>query len=269
MLCELCKKPVVEFEKESSEQSLWGFYPYKYSTYNDMKYALDEYIENMNQTIENTYNSDGYTYTQWYIYFLSKNKYQYKKWYKPTIWLFQILSVYPFFKDMIKKGTLDDHSQHTLLHFMKYLEKWAPLDLTMVNLLTTNGLSMEDENKDGESGNLYLSRLIMKPEDKKSADSYTSTYKTAEYKLFSELTECIRKCEKCNDPISKYEDMIIHSHKFIGNINLINSIIEARQACNDIYQLYSSNNNLHRHKYVVDMYLKLLDRLNEKCLEMK
>jgi len=287
----LCSSCEYKYNVPSSDTGdLWGFYPYSHLTYQSMKEALSEYISvhykhynnihTKNPSFYNTYNEDGYTYAQWYVYYLSKNLYKFRKLYRPTMWLFRILAEYPFFNALIRQGRRDDPVHTTLHHFMKYLEKYGGIQKEMVGLLQYHGLNMEDEDSEGFSGQSYLLHLEMSDEDQKEATLLTREYKKMEDNLFKSIASYLRTCHDCGEPIAKYEDL-----SYYFNVNKkdvkddillkIECILKKRQECNDIYRKYSNisdisdisdisniankeNHNIQRHQYVIDQYKKII-----------
>jgi hypothetical protein len=118
-----------------------------------------------NNSFYETYNEDGYTYSQWYVYFISKNYYRYKDLKKQTYWFFQIMAGYGFFKKMVRMGKRDDPLHTTLHHFLKYLDNFTWYTNKIIDLLHDNGLQLEDEDGEGISGNDYLAQHLLSPED--------------------------------------------------------------------------------------------------------
>jgi hypothetical protein len=293
----LCSSCEYKYNVPSSDTgNLWGFYPYSHVTYQSMKEALSEYISAhynynnipKNPSFYNTYNEDGYTYTQWYVYYLSKNVYKFRKLYRPTMWMFRILAEYPFFNALIRQGKRDDPSHTTLHHFMKYLEKYGGIQKEMVGLLQYHGLNMEDEDSEGFTGHSYLLHLEMSDEDQKEATLLTHEYKKMEDDLFKSITSYLRTCHDCGEPIAKYEDLSYYfnvNYKDVKNdiLSKIECILKKRQECNNIYRKYIENNenndnkennennennenknkdkenqNIQRHQYVIDQYKKII-----------
>jgi hypothetical protein len=234
-----------------------------------MKEALDEfmsahYLSSPSSKFFDTYNEDGYTYCQWQIYHLSRNCHKFKKLHRPTLWLFHILAEYPMFNKMIRQGRRDDPSHHTLLHFIKYLEKYGGLQKEMVGLLQYHGLSMNDEDSEGFSGNSYLLQKQMAEQDVIHANRLTHEYKRMEESLFESISSYTTKCRECQEPIAKYDDLAIHFEEiralptYSEIRDTMRNIIEKREECNHIYQRYGNNDNVQRHQYVVERYRAII-----------
>ena len=279
----LCSSCEYKYNVPSDTGNLWGFYPYSHLTYHSMKDALSEYISvhynihnihTKNPSFYNTYNEDGYTYTQWYIYYLSKNVHKFRKLYRPTMWLFRILSEYPFFNALIRQGRRDDPLHTTLHHFMRYIEKYGGIQKEMVGLLQYHGLSMDDEDSDGRTSCAYLLKREMSEDDQGYAILLTCEYKKMEDELFRSISSLIRKCDDCGEPIAKYEDLSNISNPNHDILAKIECILKKRQECNDIYRKYCNisnnisnindnkenkeNNSIQRHQYVIDQYKKII-----------
>jgi len=244
--------------------TLWHFNPYIHDTHASLKSALSYFINAspISPAFYNTYNEDGYTYAQWQIYYLARNVFKFRQHHRPTLWLFQILSRYPFFADMIRQGSRDDPAYHTLLHFSKYTEKVGHLQRHMIDLLVANGLSMDDEDAESISARLYLLQKQMHPDDIKRANQLTRAYKKMEDALFERIKDHLRLCDVCQEPVAKYEDLttVVHSQTVdISNTELA-QIMQYRDECNMIYRLYGDHHNasIQRHQYIVDIYQGLL-----------
>lgn len=278
----LCSSCEYKYNVPSETGNLWGFYPYCHLTYQSMKDALSEYISGhnihnnnnihtKNPSFYNTYNEDGYTYTQWYIYYLSKNVHKFRKLYRPTMWLFRILAEYPFFNALIRQGRMDDPLHTTLHHFMRYLDKYGGIQKEMVGLLQYHGLSMDDEDGDGRTSCAYLLKREMSVEDQGYATLLTCEYKKMEDELFRSISSSLRICVDCGEPIAKYEDLSNISNPNHDILTKIECILKKRQECNDLYRKYcniennnennnnnNENNSIQRHQYVIDQYKKII-----------
>ena len=265
-LCASCSTRLAfEAPPATDHISLWHFNPYIHETYASLKSALFCFINNsspVSPVFYNTYNEDGYTYAQWQIYYLARNVFKFRKHHRPTLWLFQILSHYSFFADMIRQGSRDDPTYHTLLHFSKYTEKVGHLQRHMIDLLVARGLGMDDEDAEGISSRLYLLQKQMHPDDMKRANQLTRAYKKMEDALFERIKGELRLCDQCQEPVAKYEDLtkVVQSQKIdISNTELA-QIMQYRDECNMIYRLYGDHHNasIQRHQYIVDIYQGLL-----------
>jgi hypothetical protein len=264
-LCASCSTRLAPDAPPAADHiTLWHFNPYIHDTYAGLKSALSEFINAspLSPAFYNTYNEDGYTYAQWQIYYLARNVFKFRQHHRPTLWLFQILSRYPFFHDMIRQGSRDDPTYHTLLHFSKYTEKVGHLQRHMIDLLVSNGLSMDDEDAEGISARLYLLQKQMHPDDIKRANQLTRAYKKMEDALFDRIKDHLRRCDVCQEPVAKYEDLttVVQSQTVeISNTELA-QIMQYRDECNMIYRLYGDHHNasIQRHQYIVDIYQGLL-----------
>ena len=261
--CSICKQ-YQNIITTPLSNSIWSFNPYIYSTFNQMKTAL----KTTNISDFYTYNNEGYTYTQWQIYYISKNTIKAKKLHKQTFWFFKILSEYTFFNDLIKMGSREDPLHHTLLHFIKYMEKYGLLQQKMIKLLEKFGLSLHDTDKDGYSGEYYLFNKIMDKNDIEYCNKLTHQYKKLEHEFYSkeDIQHYLQKCDQCNEPINKFNDLKNIPIDIIKvYIKKINEIVKRRTECNNIYKKYQCDL---RHQYVIDMYKILKDKLNLNILSI-
>lgn len=264
MLCATCKEKNIEKE-ENIKNSIWGFNPFKYDTIIDMKFGFSDFYKNTENKSDfyKIFNEEGYNYSQWYIYYLSRNLYRCKKLHKQIVWFFQVTSSYSFFRDFIKLGKRDDDKHTTLHHYLKYMNNMGRLQQLILDLLLKNGLSMKDEDRQGLNGYDYLNSKILENKDKKDAELLTRQYKELEKNLDQFISNFMRKCEICQDYIEKYQDIKEKKTMWLNvdNIEIIKNIIHLRQECNDIYRKYenpSCINSVERHQYVIDVYKEIL-----------
>lgn len=265
----LCRKCVYTIPNENVDKcTIWGFQPFIYSSYYEMKEGFTKFIEGKTVNdifMSNVYNEEGYTYPQWYIYYLCKNYHRYSNLKRPIKWLFSILAEYPSFSTLLKLGSKKDPYHHTLHHFTKYVERLTDHHNFIINILIYLGLSLSDEDGQGCTGYDYLSQKVLSKTDLEKSNIITREYKRDEKILFSMINESlhfIKKCEKCNDPISPYEDLSKYAEQYPHFIetykDLILSIILKRTECCDIYKAYQCKESCHRHLYIIDQYKRLI-----------
>ncbi len=235
--------------------TIWSFPFFKYPSQHEMAEEFKCFMSTTNPVNFTSYNDEGYTYPQWQIYYLSKNRHDYKSLHRSILHLFRVLSNYPFFKDMIRYGSKNDPLHHTLHHFTKYMDRVSYLQNEMMVILTENGLSMEDEDSDGMTPRDYLSNIRLHPEDLRRVNELTRLYKECERVLFE--TIAVRKCEMCNDAIAPYDDLSNISN--ISNNSQIQEIMKLREECADIYRAYDCS-SVARHQYIIDRYKNILKR---------
>jgi hypothetical protein len=183
MICGTCLQKLVESD---DNDSIWGFNPYVYQSFYSMRVNFHHFYNQKyekNNLFFKKYNEDGYTYAQWYIYILGSNQFKYKKLHLQTVWFFEILSTYPFFKEFIRLGSRDMPRYNTLHHYLKYLNNMGGLQKRILSLLLSNGLTLEDIDDEGMSGNDYLHQKTLSDEDKKVCSELTKKYKTLESQL--------------------------------------------------------------------------------------
>lgn len=259
-ICSICRQTkTIALTTPVDSNTIWGFNPYIYMSFNQMKNAFYFYLKNkdISRSFYTTHNEEGYTYTQWQIYYISKNTTKAKKLHKQTFWLFSVLSEYTFFTEMIRMGSAADPLHHTLLHFMKYMEKYGPLQQKMVSLLEMFGLCLTDIDTNGCSGEYYLLDKIMEKSDIDRCNQLTHEYKKIEDDLFNtpEILNYLQKCEECGEPVDKFVDLkkipteIMEKYSYF-----LQTSIKKRRECNEIYKSYiHTNSSIERHQYVIDM----------------
>ena len=178
---------------ESLTETIWAFPFFSYTSQQEMGEAFGSFVQPSNPSFYSTHNEEGYTFTQWQIYYLSKNRHDCKPLHRSVLHLFRVLSTYPFFRDMIRLGSVRDPAHHTLHHFTRYMDRVSYLQNEMVTLLKDNGLSLEDEDSEGMTPQDYLSNICLHPKDLRRANELTRLYKERERFLFE--TVCVRRCE--------------------------------------------------------------------------
>jgi hypothetical protein len=274
MFCESCKQKLIEID--ITKNSIWGFNPYSFNTYKSMKDNFRSFYNsiikgNDEEDFYRVYNNEGYTYSQWYIYIISKNCHKFKDLKKQTLWILQIMEGYDFFKKLISMGKIDDHLYTTLHHFLKYMDNMGIYQKNTLKLLLDNDLNLDDEDGDHISGNEYLVSKMLSEEDVNMSKELTKQYKSEEefvfaYDIFKD--KCFIRCDKCNNFINIYEDLKknnskIENFKFFNEIlSRIINIIKKRQECVNIYKKYEKlDNSTQRHIHIIDTY-KLIFKLN-------
>ena len=271
MYCSSCQQKLIELDE--TVDNIWGFNPYIFKTYICMKNGFRKYYKNIMNTFTldkedefySVYNEEGYTYTQWYVYIISKNNYKYRELKKQTLWLFQVLSGYDFFRKLVALGKNNDILYTTLHHFLKYLDNIGLYQNCILKILIESGLCLDKEDGEGNSGNDYLMKKMLSDEDLKITREITRQYKLEEEILYSHFIfkeESFIRCELCNKFVDIYKDIIENKSKissFKEIIDKLKSIINKRQECIDIYQKYENcNNSTDRHIYVVNVYKNII-----------
>jgi len=256
-------------EIDITTNNIWGFNPYYFNTYKLMKEEFRVFYnqiikENKEEEFYRVYNNEGYTYSQWYIYIISKNYYKFKDLKKQTLWLLQIMENYDFFKNLISMGKKDDNLYTTLHHFLKYLDNMGIYQKNTLKLLLNNNLNLEDEDGDNISSHEYLSSKLLTEEDINRTKELTKQYKSDEEFIFSYdifKDDCFIRCEECNNFINIYEDLMRNKLKIEGFncfnqiLSRIINIIKKRQDCVNIYKKYEKlDNSTQRHIHVIDLY---------------
>jgi hypothetical protein len=272
MFCQSCKEKFIEIDTKTN--NIWGFNPYYFNTYKLMKEGFRNFYNNVlkdnnEEEFYRVYNKDGYTYTQWYIYIISKNYYKFKDLKKQTLWLFQIMESYDFFKKIIYMGKKEDHHYTTLHHFLKYLDNMGIYQKNILKLLIDNDLNLDDEDGDNISGHEYLTSKMLTEEDINTTRKLTREYKSDEEFIFSYdifKDDCFIRCEQCNNFINIYEDLRkniskIESFNYFNEIlSRIINIIKKRKDCLDIYKKYEKlDNSTQRHSHIIEIYKSIFN----------
>lgn len=267
--CSTCELKCSDHNTQTED--IWGFNPYSSTTYNEMRENFSRFVEQTNFN-PFTFNEEGYTYTQWYIYYLAKNTYKSKKLYRATLWLFRVLSFYPFFSKLIRMGKRDDPLHNTLHHFFLYLDQFKTPQRTVVDLLLEYGLEMDSEDSEGRSGTSMFYTKNMSDEHTKRVNQLTRDYKLLERHLFSHplISSSIEKCEECSDEIDKYRDLtslfprLSLTKETETVIEMMKIILQKREECNAVYiSVFTDSNSIQRHQYIVDVYKNLLQTYKE------
>lgn len=268
-LCSACLVRLADHtednENEKLNDTLWGFNPYSYATYKDLRFALNEFIDhhflNNHPHFYNSLNDEGYTFTQWNIYYLSRNDTKSRRLHLQTMWLFYLLSEHSFFRDMIRHGKRDDPLHNTLHHFMSYLEKFGSTQKKIISLLLSHGLDMNDMDAQGKTPSSLLLEMEMDQQDVVRCNELTRAYKQLEKTCLSPLynDHLIRLCKECNEPVGLFEDISTHFDKIRYLSTEIQEMTRLREECNDIYKKYDSESpSVQRHQYVINLYKSLL-----------
>lgn len=266
-LCQTCEQKTTPCT--STNNNIWDFNPYLYPTFYEMTNGFRDFykkhnfkMNEENHSFYETYNENGYTYSQWYVYFISKNYYRYKDLKKQTYWFFQIMAGYGFFKKMVRLGKRDDPLHTTLHHFLKYLDNFTWYTNKIIDLLHDSGLQLEEEDGEGMSGNDYLAQHLLSPEDLEHSKKITGEYKRLEETFYKHpFFSDFKRCQRCNDFLDKYQEMIRNKETMKEMKPLIIDIIKKRQECINVYLKYPKcENSTRRHQYIVDLlYLAITD----------
>ena len=147
-ICKACSiRQTIPSVPESLTESIWAFPFFSYVTEKEMGDAFYRFVqENPYNSSYNSHNEEGYTFTQWQIYYLSKNRHDCKPLHRSVLHLFSVLSAYPFFRDMIRLGSVRDPVRRTyfshrpcwsttfIISIMFILFKWNNLTINITTL---------------------------------------------------------------------------------------------------------------------------------------
>lgn len=264
-ICNSCQQKT---NVDEIKNNIWDFNPYSYDSYYELKKSFKHLIVKNFTNLSNfykSYNEDGYTYSQWYVYVISKNSYKCRKLYKQTWWLLDVMSKFSFFKDLIKIGKKDDNKHNSLHHFLKYLDNYnnSFYQNKVIELFTKNGLDLNDEDSEGFSGYDYINEKMLSMEDLELTRNFTKIYKQSENILkeiiHKKLNHVLEKCEICGDAFNIYGDMLKYkdnlSDIYQNNKKLVENIIKYRRDCVTIYKKYPNmKSGTDRHDHIVNIY---------------
>lgn len=259
---------------DSGEKNLWNFPYLLYPDYNQMKQKLEEWYRDYNykSSFWNTYNEDGYTFSQWNIYYLSKKYHCYREIQHVIFTLFNVLSTFPFFNELLLMGTKEDSKHHTAHHYLYNMEfgingKQKKMFYQLKEWIGNFFFQRDDK---GYHVYDYYKKLRMPYDLQKECQRLTESYKKQETKLFSNLY-FLKKCTECGVYLQPYTDLIEYHSLFYDFLDkneewseCIEDFVTKREKCNDIYRNYlndtndtNDNDSIERHDYVIETYRKL------------
>lgn len=284
-LCPTCRLRA-ELETETQDvpgveytMTIWDFPFLKYHSFPAMKHALHLFrsqTHGSDQSFWFTHNPDGYTFTQWQIYYLSKKYFRYKSMRGPVFTLFNVLATFPVFTEMLLQGTRADPKHHTMHHYLMHMECGInTLQLKMFTYLEnwlhrhrrSDALHQEDAN--GCTVYDYYQKLFLPPEVTQQCRELTEAYKRVENQLFRQLP-FLSKCVKCATYLQPYHDLVkFHTHffDFLDQQpdwnDRLTEMLKQRELCNQIYtnstERELDKKCIKRHDYVMDVYRSLFD----------
>lgn len=277
-----CHTEALDDEKESG--TLWHFPYQQYADVNEMHAALEQHHQqwvsrhhvNGKDAYWNRHNTEGYTFTQWTIYYVSKKNHAYRR-IRPTIEiLFHALSRMPFFGRLLGLGRRDDRHHHTLHHFLFWMESGMTffqkrLYRDLVHWLNRHRLSyllfVSDQNN--RSVIDYFHQVQLPSHIFQECRSLTRAYKETERAWFAQL-DFLARCEECNDWVRPYEDLVEHTDDVNAWLDehpdwsdTLLEMIQKREKCNRMYlqagdpSRPTDEQSVQRHDYVLDVYRTL------------
>lgn len=283
-LCSTCMSriQVPTADSKSGTLTLWDFPFLQYRSFHEMKRNLSDYYTAYQQESADpslfwrTHNEDGYTYTQWQIYFLSKKYHRYRGMRCAVFTLFDVLATFPFFIDLILLGTRDDPAHHTLHHYLfhmecgiNYLQK--KMYTRLVRHLERKGRLDALETRDARNHSVtdYYQKLVLPTEVVKTCNSLTESYKKIENDLFSNL-EFLSRCRMCQTYLRPYQELV-EQHNYLFEFldkypewsDKIYNMLQERDQCNQLYYSYITTegdvDSVKRHDYVIGVYRTLFE----------
>lgn len=267
----------IDQDVNSSTITLWDFPFLQYRSFHSMRVALIEmYKTNPSAQFWSQYNQEGYTFTQWQIYFLSKKYYRYKSLRGPVFTLFNVLASMPFFIDLLLTGTRDDPCHHTIHHYLYHMECGINNLQTKMYDFLVKELSkhqkshfLYQKDKNGSSVVDYFQRLCLPTEVVEKCRNLTEAYKRTEQQLFGQL-QFLSKCKLCSSYLQPYDELIQHHQTLYDFLDtqpewsdkLLGMLVD-RDQCNRLYaemtQHEMDEKCIARHDYVLEVYRKLFD----------
>lgn len=272
---------------ESDEAgTLWTFpYP-QYPEFDAMLIALRQHYADFLQqhpqqhdAYWNRHNTDGYTFTQWTIYYVSKKTHSYRR-IRPIIEkLFQALSRMPFFGRLLALGRADDRHHHTLHHYLFWMESGMTffqkrLYRHLVHWLNRHRMSylMFVCDQHGRNVNDYFHQVQLPDEIFAQCRALTRAYKGAEQRWFAQL-DFLSRCRECHDCVQPYDDLIERAgqvHEWLDKhpewTDAVWKMIRQREQCNRMYadshddfSRLTNEQSVLRHDYVLDVYRTVFD----------
>lgn len=267
--------------------SIWGFPFMQYTEYDVMKTALQQHYSEWLELPDKRpdeywrcHNVEGYTFTQWNIYYLSKKYFRFKNFRGIVFSLFNALHTLPFFVDLLLTGTLSDPLHTTIHHYLNHMESgmnsmqfrmYRFLVETVTHAERANVLLQADQNGNGMNIHNYLEKLILPEAVLKQCRQLTDQYKKSENTLFARL-QFLRKCTRCQCYLQPYEDLVENSQHLFEFLDLhpdwndrLCTMLEQREQCNRLYESVIrvertiDQKCVERHDYVIDVYRKLFD----------
>lgn len=283
-LCSICQSRKQQQEVSVSEtvgtSTLWEFPFLQYHRFDEMKQALNLYYNSYENSDPRTFwclhNEDGYTFTQWQIYFLSKKYYRYRGMRGPVFTLFNVLATFPFFTDLLLLGTRQDPTHHTLHHFLFHMECGinhiqTRMYFFLVKSLQQHGHLHRIHTKDGRNCSVidYYNKLLLPQHVVNKCNSLTEAYKKTENELFEHL-HFLSKCRQCSSYLRPYQELVeqhIHLFEFLDQYpewsEKIHEMLQSRDECNQLYGTYVKNEgdleSIKRHDYVIQVYRTLFE----------
>lgn len=254
---------------ESLSKTIWQLAPFVYTSDEAAWEAISVVAANCTPSFYLATNEEGYTYTQWQIYYLGKTRHDCRALYPCVARLFRVLSKFPFFLEMIRQGSAYDPLHNTLHHFARYIERIGWRQHEMVEFLVRCGLSLDDPDSEGMTPREYLSQKCIHPMDLYQANFLTRSYKEYERALFAKLPD-LKMCHSCGDTIDPYTTIEKMATSQPGTISPymeeIGKIYAFRRDCTQIYEAYFSKSapTIQRHVYVLDLYQRVMDTIVKK-----
>lgn len=239
--------------------SIWDFDPIMYKE-EDIENKFFAFLQYIPRESLFSYNSDGFTYAQWQIYWLGIGKESVKKYYGPVMKLFKtfekILSHEDIHK-MLIQGTKEDPLQTTLHHFYEYLETFA--NETFVRKYCEKyGITLDMKNSEEKTASDMRNEKLIPFRDIKQVNKLHLQYKTIENEFKNvHKSSFPDRCEKC-DEILKFFDTIHLVDISEEWKEKLRKSVELRKQSLAIFEKYKNGKIEYRHKYVIELFEKVL-----------
>lgn len=285
-LCESCRMKTQlsvsdhtsQTEETETQKTLWDFPFLSYSSFGEMLSGLVDFVQQYHASDRfwSQRNEDGYSFTQWQIYYISKKFFRYKGIRGAVFNLFNALSKFSFFGALITLGTATDPLHHTVHHYLLHMEcgmntLQMKLYQFLVNWLVQHGYCDSLSRTDDRGMNVfdYFEKLFLPVQVVRQCRQLTETYKREEQCLFAMLP-FLSKCEMCSSYINPYTELVQNSDRLFRFLDdqpdwsdRIYDMLSQRDQCNQLYAKHTSRQIdekcVQRHDHVINVYRSLFE----------
>lgn len=259
-LCSKCnyETKIIDFSLEIPK-SIWEFDPLNYEP-QDIHEKLCTFINTIPKDSLFSLNNDGFTYTQWQVFWLGKSKYRIKKYYKSVMNFFKSLEECldpETFGKMLWQGSLEDPKHTTLHHYFEYCETFCN-EWFVKNMCSKYGLTMYIKNSEEKTPLDFRKEKGFPYEKRKIINSTYAEYKKIEKDFKKQHRDLFpEKCEKCNEILNYFDSIHLVTIDNFWREKLLRALL-LRQKVFNIFSECSSETLEYRHQYVIDVYKKIL-----------
>ena len=278
--CELKLTPAenVEVGAEGVQGSIWEFPFLKYENFHEMWCEFNEFYRKFllnghsDRDFWCLHNKEGYTFTQWQVFYVSKKIHRYRDLRRAVFTLFNVLCKFSFWNELLRLGTRSDSRHHTIHHYLVHMESGMnAFQKKMFDFLNNYMTSEEIELKDNNNCSIidYYNQILIPEAVQKLCAELTEQYKRTEKEFFDQLPFMIR-CEMCSACIQPYEDLVQYHTELYQLLDeqpdwsdRLEEMLTQRERCNRMYAECTTRvldeRCVRRHDYVLDVYRKLFE----------